>query len=178
MSEKRAKEIRQGTEEFVETVLSVRRVAKVIRGGRRLTFAALVVVGDRNGNVGLASGKSREVAAAIAKALRRARKNMFAVPMYKTTIPFAVEAKHGASKVILRSASKGTGVIAGGAVRALMDAIGIKDVLAKSLGSSSANNVAQATLAALAKLRSASRIAQLRGKSLKDLIGDEHVTAQ
>ena len=165
-------------EEFVETVLDVRRVAKVISGGRRLAFSALVVVGDRMGNVGIASGKSREVSSAISKALRRARKNMVTVPMYKTTVPYAVEGKHGASKVIIRSASKGTGVIAGGAVRALMEAIGVKDILAKSLGSANPHNVAKATLAALSKLRTAKHIAHLRGKSLKDIVGDQHVTAQ
>lgn len=165
-------------EEFVETVLDVRRVAKVIKGGRRLAFSALVVVGDRMGNVGIASGKSREVASAISKALRRARKNMVAVPMYKTTIPYAVQGKHGSSKVIIRSASKGTGVIAGGAVRALMEALGIKDILAKSLGSSNPHNVAKATLSALSKLRTAQHIAHLRGKALKDIVGDRHVTAQ
>jgi small subunit ribosomal protein S5 len=178
MSDKRAKETRQVAEDFVETVLSVRRVAKVIRGGRRLTFSALVVVGDRNGSVGVATGKSREASMAIAKALKRARKSMYAIPLYKTTIPYAVEAKHGASKVVLRSASKGTGVIAGGAVRALMDAAGIKDILAKSIGSSNPGNVVHATLSALSKLRTASRIAQLRGKSVKEMVGTEYVTAQ
>lgn len=172
------RDVQQAPEEFIETVLDVRRVAKVIKGGRRLAFSALVVVGDRMGNVGLASGKSREVSSAIAKALRRARKNMVSVPMYKTTIPYAVEGKHGSSKVMIRSASKGTGVIAGGAVRALMDALGIKDILAKSLGSSNPHNVAKATLSALAQLRPAQRIAHLRGKSLKDIVGDRHVTAQ
>ncbi len=178
MSDKRTKEIRHNSDELVETVLSVRRVVKVIRGGRRLAFAALVVVGNRNGSVGIATGKSREVSMAIAKALKRARKNMCDIPLYKTTIPYAVEAKHGASRVLLRSASKGTGVIAGGAVRALMDAAGIKDILAKSIGSSNAGNVAHATLSALGKLRSAARIAQLRGKSVKEMCGVEHVAAQ
>lgn len=173
----REKDMHGAGEEFVETVLSVRRVAKVIKGGRRLAFSALVIVGDKKGKVGLALGKSREVSSAISKALRRARKNMEEVPMFKTTIPYAVNAKHGASRVIIRSASKGTGIIAGGAVRAIMDALGIKDVLAKSLGSSNSHNVAYATFKALRKLREAKHIAQLRGKSLKDLVGGAHVAA-
>lgn len=178
MSDKRTKDTRHNADEFVETVLSVRRVVKVIRGGRRLTFSALVVVGNRNGRIGLATGKSREVSMAIAKALKRARKNMCDIPLYKTTIPYTVEARHGASHVLLRSASKGTGVIAGGAVRALMDAAGIKDVLAKSLGSSNPGNVALATLTAFSKLRSAARIAQLRNMSVKEMCGVDNVTTQ
>lgn len=165
-------------EDFAETVLSVRRVAKVIEGGRRLTFAVLVVVGDRKGNVGIASGKATEVSSAISKAVRLARKNMVSVELYKTTIPFDIEGKHGASKVLLRSASKGTGLIAGGAVRAVIDALGVKDILAKSLGSSNPSNVARATLNALEKLRSAKEIAHLRGKKLSEIIGDKNVAAQ
>jgi small subunit ribosomal protein S5 len=164
-------------EDFSESVLDVRRVAKVIKGGRRFAFSALVVVGDRKGNIGIALGKSREVSAAIAKALRRARKHMFAVPVYKTTIPFSIQGKHGATLVILRSASKGTGVIAGGAVRAIMEAIGVRDVLAKALGSPNPHNVVKATVAALKKLRSAQHIAALRGKTLKDLFGEKNVAA-
>jgi len=164
-------------EEFSEAVLNVRRVAKVIKGGRRLAFSALVVVGDKKGKVGIALGKSREVSSAIAKALRRARKNMFEVPMYKTTLPFSVKGKHGSSKVIIRSASKGTGLIAGGAVRAIMEAAGVRDVLAKSLGASTPQNVVLATINALKKLRTAEQIAELRGKTLKDLFGDKNVTA-
>ena len=164
-------------EEYAEAVLNVRRVAKVIKGGRRFAFSALVVVGDRQGNVGVALGKGREVSAAIAKALRRAKKNMIAIPLYKTTIPYTVLGKHGASTVLLRSASKGTGVIAGGAVRSVMEALGVKDVLAKAIGSSNPQNVVKATFDALGKLRSAQHIASLRGKSIKELFGDKHVAA-
>ncbi|KKQ49137.1 MAG: 30S ribosomal protein S5 [candidate division TM6 bacterium GW2011_GWF2_38_10] len=165
-------------EEYAEAVLNVRRVAKVIKGGRRFAFSALVVVGDRNGKVGIALGKSREVSSAIAKALKRARKSMFAIPLYKTTIPFSVEGTHGSSRVIIRSASKGTGVIAGGAVRAVMEALGVRDILAKSVGSSNSQNVVKATINALKKLRSAQHIAALRGKSLQDLFGEKkHVAA-
>jgi small subunit ribosomal protein S5 len=173
-----AKSQQAAVEDYTEAVLTVRRVAKVIKGGRRFAFSALVVVGDRNGNVGIALGKSREVSSAIAKALRKARKSMFSIPLYRTTLPFNVEGKHGASRVIIRSASKGTGVIAGGAVRAVMEALGVRDVLAKSLGSSNSQNVVKATIHALKKLRSASHMAMLRGKTLKDLFGEKkHVTA-
>lgn len=161
----------QPVEEFSESVLSVRRVAKVIKGGRRFAFSALVVVGDKKGNVGIALGKSREVASAISKALRRAKKNMISIPLYKTTIPFAVVGRHGSSKVIIRSASKGTGVIAGGAVRSVMESLGVRDVLAKSLGASNPQNVVKATLNGLKKLKSAQQIATLRGKTVSDLFG-------
>jgi len=181
MAEENRKRIRQeaATEDFVEKVLQVRRVAKVITGGRRFAFSALVVVGDRAGNVGLAMGKSRDVASAIAKAIKKAKNRMVAIPLYKTTIPYTVEGKHCASKVLIRSASKGTGVIAGGAVRAIMEAAGIQDVLAKSLGSGNQQNVAYAALAALSKLKSAREIAHIRGKSLDEIIGvKSHVAAQ
>ncbi len=177
MSEAKEKKIQPLAEEYVEKVIKVRRVAKVITGGRRFAFSALVVVGDRQGNVGVALGKSREVASAISKALKRAKANMISIPLYKTTIPFTVQGKHCASKVLIRSASKGTGVIAGGAVRAIMEALGVKDVLAKSLGSSNAHNVVQATLDALSKLRAAKELAALRGKTVREIVGDKNATA-
>jgi len=170
------KEKKSAEKDFIETVLNVRRVAKVIKGGRRFAFSALVVVGDGAGRVGIALGKGRDVSAAIAKALRRARKTMFSVPLYKTTIPFTVLGRHGASSVLIRSASKGTGVIAGGAVRAIMEALGVRDVLAKSIGSANPQNAAKATVDALQRLRSAKHIAALRGKSVRELIGEEDVT--
>lgn len=165
-------------EEFSESVLSVRRVAKVIKGGRRFSFSALVVVGDKKGNVGVALGKSRDVSAAISKALKKARKHMIAIPLYKTTIPFTVVGKHSSSKVLIRSAAKGTGVIAGGAVRAVMEALGVRDILSKVIGASNPQNVVKATMHALKQLRSAQQISQLRGKSVKDIIGHNNVTAQ
>ncbi|MCF7899030.1 30S ribosomal protein S5 [Candidatus Babeliales bacterium] len=171
MAQARIKKELMPTEEYVEKVLNVRRVAKVIKGGRRFAFSALVVVGDKNGKVGFALGKSREVSSAIAKALKRAKKDMFKVPMYKTTIPFALKAKHGSSQVLLRSASLGTGVIAGGAVRAIMDAAGIKDVLAKSFGSSNPQNIVKATVKALRTMKSARQLAKMRGKSLSEIVG-------
>lgn len=164
-------------EEFIETVLNVRRVAKVIKGGRRFAFSALVVVGNGSGRIGIALGKGRDVAAAIAKALRRAKKDMFAVPLYKTTIPYTVIGKHGASSVIIRSASKGTGVIAGGAVRSIMEALGVRDVLAKSLGAPNPQNTVKATVHALQQLRSAQDLVRMRGKTLEDIFGKKHVTA-
>ena len=171
MAEVRNKKMAAGVEEYAETVLNVRRVAKVIKGGRRFAFSALVVVGDKNGNVGIALGKSREVSSAISKALKRAKKNMFFVPLYKTTVPFTVMGKHGASSVLIRSASQGTGVIAGGAVRAVVEAVGVKDVLAKSLGSSNAQNIAKATINALKQLKTARQLAAMRGKTLEEIIG-------
>lgn len=153
-----------------ENVVSVRRVTKVTKGGKRFGFSAFVVSGDQKGNIGIALGKSKEVSSAIAKATLRARKNRIAVPLRDTTIPYSVEGTHGASRVIIRAASKGTGMIAGGAMRAVMEALGVKDILAKSLGASNQQNVVKATLNALAKLRSADHIAKLRGKTIKEMV--------
>lgn len=166
-----------GVEEFTESVLSVRRVAKVIRGGRRFAFSALVVVGDKKGKIGVALGKSRDVSAAISKALRKARKHMITIPLYKTTVPYTVVGKHSASRVLIRSAAKGTGVIAGGAVRSVMEALGVRDVLSKVVGASNPHNVVKATVKALKQLRSAQHIAHLRGKTVKEIVGSDNVTA-
>ena len=170
MADKRRQD-RAQDQEFTETVIKVRRVAKVITGGRRYAFSAIVVVGDKKGRVGVASGKSREVSSAIQKASKRARQNMVSIPLYKTTLPFTVIGKFCASKVILRSASKGTGVIAGGPVRAMMEALGVHDVLTKSLGSDNPANVAKAAMNALQKLCSVRDIARLRGKTLQEVLG-------
>lgn len=158
---------------IVDTVVNVNRVTKVTKGGKRFSFAALVVAGDQEGKVGVGLGKSREVSQAIAKATNRARKRMIEVPLRGTTIPYPVEGRHGASRVVLRSAAKGTGVIAGGAVRAVVEALGIKDVLSKSLGSANRQNVVKATLNALAKLRTAEQIAQLRNTTVKEIVGSK-----
>lgn len=163
---------------IIDSVVSVRRVTKVTKGGKRFTFSAFVISGDKQGRIGFASGKSREVSSAIAKATARARKKMIDIPRRGTTIAYPVIGRQGASKVILRSASKGTGVIAGGPVRAIMEALGIKDVLAKSLGSSNQQNVAKATLNALAKLRSASDLARLRGKTVEEIIKGSNVSTK
>ncbi len=158
---------------IVDTVVNVNRVTKVTKGGKNFSFSALVVSGDQNGKVGIGLGKSREVSQAIAKATNTARKHMIAFPLRGDTIPYPVIGRHGASKVIIRSASKGTGVIAGGAVRAIMEAIGIKDVLAKSIGSPNAQNIVKATLNGLAQLRSSTHLAKLRGTTVKDMVGSK-----
>ena len=163
---------------FVDAVISVRRVTKVTKGGKRFGFSAFVVTGDRNGKIGIAQGKSKEVSSAIAKATARARKKLITIPVRGTTIAYPVVGRHGASKVIIRSAFRGTGVIAGGAVRSVMDVLGIKDILAKSLGSSNKQNVVKASLNALAKLRSAQHLAKLRGKTVEEVVRGAHVSVK
>lgn len=171
------KQVQDGTN-WIDKAVSVRRVTKVTKGGKRFAFSAFVVSGDQKGNVGIATGKGRDVSAAIAKATARAHKQMIHIPMRHTTIPYPVEGTHGACKVILCSASKGTGIIAGGAMRAVMEALGVKDILTKALGAPNNINVVKATLNALAKLRSAQHIAKLRGKTVKEITqGAEDVAA-
>ena len=148
--------------EALERVVEVNRCAKVVKGGRRFSFSALVVVGDRNGQVGFALGKARENADAIRKATEMARRNMLKVTMTERTIPHEVTGRCGASRVMLKPASKGTGVIAGGGARAVLDLAGVRDVLAKSLGASSALNVVKATMDGLMQLRSREENAALR----------------
>jgi small subunit ribosomal protein S5 len=156
---------------FVDFVVHVARVTKVTKGGKTFSFSALVVSGNEAGEVGLGLGKSREVSLAIAKATNQARKNLIKIALRGTTIPYDVQGQHGASRVVIRPAYKGTGLIAGGAVRKIMEAAGIKDVLAKSLRSSNPKNVAKATLNAFAQLRTASDIAKLRNKTIAELVG-------
>lgn len=151
---------------FNDFVISVRRVTKVTKGGKRFAFSAFVVSGDQQGQIGMGLGKSKEVSQAIAKATQRARKKMITVALRGTTIPYPVIGQHGASKVVIRSASKGTGVIAGGAMRSIMEALGIKDVLAKAIGSSNRQNVVKATLNALSKLRSAQHLRAMRSAKI------------
>ena len=171
MSTERNKELKESA--YIDEVIKVRRVTKVTKGGKRFSFAAAVITGDKQGNVGMGSGKSREVSLAIAKATNSARKNLIEIPRRGRTIPYSVIGKHGASKVVVHPASKGTGNIAGGAARAICNAAGIEDVLIKSIGASNSINVAKATLNAFAKLRSAAHIAKLRGKSVKELVQEE-----
>jgi len=152
-----------------EYVVSVKRVAKVVKGGKNLSFSALVVVGNQEGIVGFGLGKAREVPAAIKKGIEAAKKNLIRIPLKGTTIPHPVIGHFGAGKVLLRPAAEGTGVIAGGPVRAIMQAAGVRDVLTKSIGSNNPHNVVRATFAGLLMLRSAEEVARLRGKSVAEL---------
>ena len=156
-----------------EKMIAVNRVTKVVKGGRILGFAALTVVGDGDGRIGMGKGKSREVPVSVQKAMDQARRAMEKVPLRNGTIFHAVEGHHGASRVMLHPAPEGTGVIAGGPMRAIFDVMGIRNIVAKSHGSSNPYNMVRATLDALSKLRSPSEIAAKRGKTVEELIGEE-----
>ena len=154
-----------------ERVIEIRRVAKVVKGGRNFRFAALVVVGDSNGHVGIGSGKAMEVPDALRKAVEDAKKNLITVPRVGTTIPHEVVGHFGAGKILIMPAQEGTGVLAGGPVRAVLELAGVSDVRAKSTGSNNPRNMVNATMAGLKDIKTAESIARLRGKKVEDLLG-------
>jgi small subunit ribosomal protein S5 len=156
--------------QFIDKVVSINRVAKVVKGGRRFRFSAIVVVGDGQGRVGAGLGKAQEVPEAIRKALEKAKKEMIQVPILNNTIPYAVVGQYGSGKVLLRPAAEGTGVIAGGPVRAVVEVSGIKNVLTKCLGSHNPHNAVKATMAALRQLTSPEDVAQRRNRPLAELM--------
>lgn len=159
--------------ELKEKVVDINRVAKVVKGGRRFSFTALVVVGDGVNRVGVGYGKAKEVPLAIQKAVEDAKKNMFKVPRYKSTITHSVLGRYGAGKVLLKPASPGTGIIAGGGVRAVLELAGIRDVLAKCLGTTNPINMVRASIAGLQSLKDPVEVAALRGKTVSEILGTE-----
>ena len=166
MATENVKRVKSSEIELKDRLVAVQRVTKVTKGGRAFTFSAIVVVGDEKGVVGYGLGKAKEVTDAVSKGIDDAKKNLVKVPVWKGTIPHEQYGKHGASLVFLKPAAPGTGIIAGGAMRAVLDSVGIKDVLAKSKGSSNAHNVVKATIDALMKLRDPITISQHRGIKL------------
>jgi len=161
----------QSADEFVEKLVAVNRTAKVVKGGRQFGFTALTVVGDASGRVGYGFGKAREVPVAISKAMAQARKNMVNVALRNDTLHYAIKGAHGATRVYMQPASDGTGVIAGGGMRAVLECAGVRNVLAKSYGSRNPINVVRATIKALGNIRSPEDIAAKRGKTLEEIVG-------
>lgn len=154
-----------------EQVVSINRVVKVVKGGRNFRFSALVVVGDENGHVGIGTGKAQEVPNAIRKAIESAKKNLIKVPMVGTTVPHEVLGRFGAGKVLIMPAAEGTGVIAGGPVRAVLELAGVKDIRAKSIGSNNSRNMVNATISGLQSLKTVEEVAKLRGKTVEEILG-------
>ena len=156
-------------EELDERVVHIARTAKVVKGGRRFSFSALVVVGDQNGTVGIGLGKAKEVPEAIRKAVEKAKRNLVRVPLMDGTIPHEVLGEFGAARVVMKPAAPGTGVIAGGAVRAVLESAGVRDILTKCIGTNNPHNVVRATVSGLLRLRDPREIAERRGKSLDEI---------
>jgi small subunit ribosomal protein S5 len=170
MAKERFMQEEQTDNQFEERVVAINRVTKVVKGGRRFRFAALVVIGNKQGQVGFGTGKAAEVPDAIKKAVEQAKTNLINVPIVGTTIPHQVTGEYGAGKVFLKPASEGTGIIAGGAVRAVFELAGVNDILSKSLGSSTPINMVRATFAGLEELRTAEKVAALRGVDVSELV--------
>ena len=168
----KAREVDQDTGyEYVENLVRLNRVAKVVKGGRRFSFSALVVVGDRNGKVGFGFGKANDVSEAIRKSIEKAKKSMVTVPLKKATLPHAVLGRFKSAKVVLKPAAPGTGIIAGGPVRAVMEAAGVSDILSKSLGSDNAMNIVKAVFEGFNNILDARRVAKARGKTISEMWG-------